>query len=194
MEWPEVGYEEDCISPEAYELINKLLNPNWKERLGANGAEEIKQDPFFKDVDFQKIRTSGAPILPKMIVPEEDMEKREKDKARFQNFLKDLNMNKMKKKGEENISEILEKELKTLERMDLLKEMSIEAGRKQMEIYEKQIAEQKKKVDIFQKNLKFIQRKIQDDNLSSNSVCSLSVINENNQEEFQCNQSYTFLE
>lgn len=42
MEWPEVGYEEDCISPEAYELINKLLNPNWKERLGANGAEEIK--------------------------------------------------------------------------------------------------------------------------------------------------------
>lgn len=37
-------------------------------------------------------------------------------------------MKKMKKK--DDISEILEKELKSLERMDLLKEMSINEGKK----------------------------------------------------------------
>lgn len=52
LEWPEVGYEEGCISPESYDLLNKLLNPNWRERLGSKGAEEIKKHPFFKDVDF----------------------------------------------------------------------------------------------------------------------------------------------
>lgn len=47
IEWPDIGYEEDCISPEAYDLINKLLNPDPSKRLGANGTEEIKNHKFF---------------------------------------------------------------------------------------------------------------------------------------------------
>lgn len=38
IEWPDIGYEEDCISPEAYDLISKLLNPKFQQRLGANGS------------------------------------------------------------------------------------------------------------------------------------------------------------
>jgi len=48
IEWPSIGYEEDCISPEAADLIQKLLNPDSNQRLGAHGVEEIKNHPFFK--------------------------------------------------------------------------------------------------------------------------------------------------
>ena len=39
---PEIGDEEEMISPAAADLIEKLLNPDYKTRLGANGADEIK--------------------------------------------------------------------------------------------------------------------------------------------------------
>lgn len=120
IEWPEVGYEDDCISPEAYDIINKLLNPDYKNRLGANGSEEIKNHEFFKCINFSKVRSIKAPIVPKMIMSEEDMEKREKDKVKFQKFLNDLNTKKIKQKGSDSVSDKLNKELKTLERMDLL--------------------------------------------------------------------------
>lgn len=50
--WPEIGDIEDGdkISPEAADLMQKLLNPNYKERLGAKGADEIKAHPFFKNI------------------------------------------------------------------------------------------------------------------------------------------------
>ena len=35
--WPPVGTEEDMMSPEAYDLINKLLDLNPKNRLGSKG-------------------------------------------------------------------------------------------------------------------------------------------------------------
>ena len=43
-----IGYEEDCMSPEAADLIKKLLEPDPAKRLGANSASEIKEHPFFK--------------------------------------------------------------------------------------------------------------------------------------------------
>lgn len=36
------------MSPEAYDLIQKLLNPDPTKRLGANGVEEIKSHSWFK--------------------------------------------------------------------------------------------------------------------------------------------------
>ncbi len=41
------GYDEDSISPEAVDLIKKLLHPDSNKRLGANGVEEIKSHAFF---------------------------------------------------------------------------------------------------------------------------------------------------
>ncbi len=49
IEWPNIGYEEDCMSPDAQNLITGLLDPNPKTRLGSkDGAQEIKNHPFFK--------------------------------------------------------------------------------------------------------------------------------------------------
>lgn len=42
-----IGYGEDCMSPEAADLIRSLLMLNPKQRLGANGVDEIKKHKFF---------------------------------------------------------------------------------------------------------------------------------------------------
>ena len=42
-----LGDDEDSISPKAVDLIDKLLNMNPAQRLGANGAQEVKNHPFF---------------------------------------------------------------------------------------------------------------------------------------------------
>ncbi|CAD8178789.1 unnamed protein product [Paramecium octaurelia] len=64
IEWPEIGDGEDMISTNAYNLINKLLEPNYHIRLGHQGIEEIKKDPFFKDIDWVNIRNLEAPMIP----------------------------------------------------------------------------------------------------------------------------------
>lgn len=41
------------------DLISKLLNRNPEERLGYNGVHEIKNHPFFKDIDWVKLNNKG---------------------------------------------------------------------------------------------------------------------------------------
>lgn len=44
------------VSPEAQDLINKLLNKNRKKRLGAtDDVKEILAHPFFKDLDINQL-------------------------------------------------------------------------------------------------------------------------------------------
>ena len=48
------------LSKEALDLMNRMISdPN--KRLGKNGSEEIKAHPFFKDVDWENIRTKMKP-------------------------------------------------------------------------------------------------------------------------------------
>lgn len=51
------------ISDEAQDLIYKLINDKDK-RLGKNGADEIKQHPFFGDIDWDNVRKMKAPFIP----------------------------------------------------------------------------------------------------------------------------------
>ena len=53
------------MSKEAEDLIFKLIN-NPNERLGLKGADEIKKHPFFKGVDWDNIRNTKAPFIPKL--------------------------------------------------------------------------------------------------------------------------------
>ena len=53
------------ISKEAEDLIRKLIN-NSNVRLGKNGVEEIKKHPFFNDIDWDNIKKSKPPFIPKL--------------------------------------------------------------------------------------------------------------------------------
>ena len=65
------------ISDEAKDLIFKMINDS-NDRLGKNGADEIKKHPFFKDVDWDNIRNTKAPFIPEL--------KNEYDTKYFENF------------------------------------------------------------------------------------------------------------
>ncbi|KAI8053003.1 serine/threonine-protein kinase orb6 [Syncephalis plumigaleata] len=64
-----VGYPPFC-SESAHETYRKIMN--WNEhlyfpddhRLGRNGAHEIRAHPFFRGVDWDTIRSVGAPFVP----------------------------------------------------------------------------------------------------------------------------------
>ncbi|KAH7324756.1 serine/threonine-protein kinase gad8 [Stachybotrys elegans] len=45
----------DVVPPAAKDLLTKLLNRDPAERLGANGAAEIKAHPFFHAIDWRKL-------------------------------------------------------------------------------------------------------------------------------------------
>jgi serine/threonine protein kinase len=49
------------ISEEAKDLITQLLQLNPRERLGANDIQDLKNHPFFQDIDWNRIRNLPAP-------------------------------------------------------------------------------------------------------------------------------------
>lgn len=61
-----LGYDEDCMSPEAADLIKSLLVLDHTKRLGANGASEIKNHVFFQDINWETLRKQTAPIIPEV--------------------------------------------------------------------------------------------------------------------------------
>ena len=65
------------ISKEAEDLIMKLIN-NSNERLGLKGADEIKRHPFFKGIDWENLRKTKAPFIPKL--------KNDYDTSYFENY------------------------------------------------------------------------------------------------------------
>ncbi|XP_052003978.1 serine/threonine-protein kinase LATS2-like [Xyrauchen texanus] len=57
------------LSPEAVDIIGQLCC-SAEERLGGNGAGEIKAHPFFSEMDFSSnLRTQPAPYRPKIVHP-----------------------------------------------------------------------------------------------------------------------------
>ncbi|KAL9242989.1 hypothetical protein vseg_016934 [Gypsophila vaccaria] len=57
--------EEAKLTPEAKDLISKLLC-NVNQRLGSNGADEIKVHPWFNGVDWQRIYQMDAAFIPEV--------------------------------------------------------------------------------------------------------------------------------
>lgn len=57
--------EEAKLSPEAKDLISKLLC-NVPQRLGSNGADEIKAHPWFNGIDWERIYQMEAAFIPEV--------------------------------------------------------------------------------------------------------------------------------
>ena len=51
------------LSPAATDLLKKMI-ADPEERLGKNGADEIKSHPFFDGMDWNTIRSKPSPNLP----------------------------------------------------------------------------------------------------------------------------------
>lgn len=54
------------VAPEAYDLINRLLCMDRKQRLGAKGVEEIKTHPYFHGIDWEHLTDADGPFVPQL--------------------------------------------------------------------------------------------------------------------------------
>ncbi|KAI3455129.1 hypothetical protein Pfo_011792 [Paulownia fortunei] len=59
--WPLVP---DEMSLEAHDLIDRLLTEDPNQRLGAGGASEVKQHPFFRDINWDTLARQKAAFVP----------------------------------------------------------------------------------------------------------------------------------
>ncbi|KAF7728237.1 hypothetical protein EC973_006518 [Apophysomyces ossiformis] len=61
IDWHEDEIE---ISPEARDFMERLMTLDPKKRLGYNGAEEVKNHPFFKDINWDTLLTESPAFVP----------------------------------------------------------------------------------------------------------------------------------
>ncbi|KAM9364359.1 microtubule-associated serine/threonine-protein kinase 2 [Pholidichthys leucotaenia] len=61
--WPE---EDEALPQDAQDLISKLLRQNPLERLGTGSAFEVKQHPFFTDLDWNGLLRQKAEFIPQL--------------------------------------------------------------------------------------------------------------------------------
>ncbi|KAK9455353.1 hypothetical protein V1511DRAFT_458845 [Dipodascopsis uninucleata] len=68
--WPSPD-ESPEVSPEAIDLINKLVCMDSDERLGSGSSEQVKRHPFFKGVDWNAVCEEEAPFIPQPLNEED---------------------------------------------------------------------------------------------------------------------------
>jgi len=58
-------HKDDIQLPdEAYDFMERLLTLDPEQRLGRNGPEEVRQHPFFKDLDWDKLLSDSPSFVP----------------------------------------------------------------------------------------------------------------------------------
>ena len=87
IEWPDE--EDDEASPEAKDLMNRLMCTDQKQRLGANGAEEVKKHPFFEGLNWETLLEEEPQFVPAPQNPE-DTEYFDARGATLQSFVDDF--------------------------------------------------------------------------------------------------------
>lgn len=67
IDWHEDEIE---ISAEARDLMDRLMSYDPKQRIGARGADEVKQHAFFAGLDWSTVTTNEASFVPEVTDPE----------------------------------------------------------------------------------------------------------------------------
>ncbi|KAI0089265.1 hypothetical protein BDY19DRAFT_1048211 [Irpex rosettiformis] len=67
IEWHDDYIE---ISDEAKDFISRLITLDPTQRLGVNGADEVKRHPFLKDIDWDNVTKTEAAFIPQVTDPE----------------------------------------------------------------------------------------------------------------------------
>jgi serine/threonine protein kinase len=74
LRWPDPDVHKITVSPEAKDLISKLLVKDRMQRLGQrNDATEILNHPFFQEIDLERLfnKELSAPLVPQTADPAE---------------------------------------------------------------------------------------------------------------------------
>ena len=68
VSFPDPQRHRITVSPEAQDLITKLLNKDRTQRLGKNGIDEILAHPWFADLDINALlqKQLEPPYVPKV--------------------------------------------------------------------------------------------------------------------------------
>lgn len=69
INWPDS--EEFPVSPEARDLMERLMCMDQTTRLGANGAEEVKSHPWFEDINWSTLLEEEPSFIPAPAHPED---------------------------------------------------------------------------------------------------------------------------
>lgn len=65
IEWPDIGYGEGQIHPMAKDFLQRLMNRDPTQRLGAKeGTKELKRHPFFAGINWKNLLNETVPWLP----------------------------------------------------------------------------------------------------------------------------------
>ncbi|CAD8043479.1 unnamed protein product [Paramecium primaurelia] len=122
IEWPNVSdVEEESISHNAYDLMCRLLEPDYTKRIGHQDINEIKNHPYFEGINWNKILSMPGLIVPKMVLKETEADGKNCEKV--QQFLNNLEKKEVKN---QTLAQKLKSQLSNLERLDLLVKLSLE--------------------------------------------------------------------
>jgi len=69
IDWPDP--DEDDASPEAKDIMNRLMCTDQTERLGVNGAEEVRKHPFFDGLNWETLLEEEPQFVPTPQNPED---------------------------------------------------------------------------------------------------------------------------
>lgn len=75
------------LSPAATDILKKLVS-DAENRLGRNGAEDIKKHPFFEGLDWDNLRKVKSPYIPSVTsdISTENFDKFEEEEPFFSNI------------------------------------------------------------------------------------------------------------
>lgn len=57
---------EEIISNSAIDFIKSLMEYDTSKRLGSKGVSEIKKHEFFKDIEWENIKSMKPPFVPEV--------------------------------------------------------------------------------------------------------------------------------
>jgi len=118
------------MSPEAHDLIQRLLDKDPKTRLGAHGAEEIKNHKFFtsKGFNWGEAKNWKPPMIPDAQLDEMKNEKTcEKDQDKITKYLNEPECQNLKKVGKSRTVKNIDLGDFQMRRVDVLDDMNQKA-------------------------------------------------------------------
>ncbi|CAD8059051.1 unnamed protein product [Paramecium primaurelia] len=140
IEWPKLGDDGvECISYDSYDLLTRLLESDYQKRIGHISIDEIKQHKFFKGIEWNTLLNKPGVIIP-------DLDQSSRDTEKMEQFLVKLTK-PTKDQEHKKLTQQLKNQLQNLERIDLLKQRSVQEAEEYIQTIEREQSYIQKQID-----------------------------------------------